>query len=441
MRGPIVTSSQDDVRIDWSSTTDTTYEPAAFPPEHGEKVGYTDYSVYVWKIGYREVPVARWLGRLRPLWSYEWPLPYDTYGIQLRKKPHFEFVEHRRTRNTSGIPGWRFQHVVRHQFGLPGRIPLAPAVGLPGRKYEGLLLNRARISIGDQKANLLVTLKELGQTATMMRSRVKKMADVVALVRKGNFIGAARLLGMRHPPPAVRSGRRWADNFLEYQYGWVPLVHDTIGYAEYLVNFLGENPIIVGKAFVKVTKPVTRQTSVLSMSFGSGYNVRVATDTTVEETHRVTLSYRLKDPFKRELAQLQLLSPLSTGWELKSLSFVWDWVFRVGEFLEASDALLGLEYHSGSFSRVCKATAKYKLLGVTVPPASGSTTIVSSHASLSAGSSEGFVMRREIYDEIPPVQFVVALPGMDLSTVKQGIVSCALLRQRLSLPNTSFPRK
>lgn len=445
MRGPILTVSNTKAPIYSVVLQDKTGEPAGtVTPNHYVKRQDWLADTYQYKLGYRSDPVSTWLGRIRPSWSYVWPTPYDAYGVTFRKIPSYEFIEHRRTINTTPWAApWRVSNVVTRVSGLPPTLPLAQLPRVPSRDIEGSLINRARISVGGAKANLAMTVRELRQTASMIGDRTKKIADVINLVRRGNFIGAARLLGLRYPPPNVRNGRKWADNFLEYQYGWMPLIADTIGYAEYLADFLREQEFITGKGFVEIPGPIVYQQRTIQLGMDlPGYTITVAVETQVIERHMVVLKYRLKDYLKRELAQLQLLSPATFGWEAKSLSFVWDWVFKVGEYLEATDALLGLEFHSGSYTRSAKGKTTYRLLSTAVPAASYPTSVVSVSSTLSDGASESYVMKRELYTESPPPQFVVEILGTAEAAVRRSITSCALLRQRLSLPNNHFlPRK
>lgn len=443
MHGPIVTSRTAPTAVYSAATQRVWFEPGLVPEQSFQTDQHWFAATYGYKIGYRTDPSVQWLGRKRPTWSYVWPTPYDAYGVTF-EVPSFTFIEHRVTVNTQPWQSpWRRQNIVTRVEGLPPGFPIASASTIPDRKIEGSLINAARISVGDAKANLMMTLHELSQTVSMMRSRVKTFSDCVNLVRRGNYYGAARLLGLHKTPKGVFRDKTWANNFLEYQYGWKPLLSDILGYAEYFNDFLHELEFIEGVARVEVPGSVKHSTytGLLSRSL-PGYNYRVAWDTVPVDRHVVKLSFRLKDYLRRELGQLRLLDPMNTAFERVSMSFVWDWTIKVGEYLAATDAVLGLEFHSGSYTRSAKTKLHYTSMTVSVPPVSYPQSVVSLHSDLGAGISSSYVMKREVYQDVPPPELVFVIPGTSQSAVRQTIVSCALLRQRLSLPNNHFkPRK
>lgn len=431
MRGPILVSNSMLHPLVMSVSQDVKFEPSGSATDRRYEFEYKSSTT-----DYRNRFVYR---QERGPLGYVYPLPYDAYGVQWIKEPLVEMHEHRQTVNTTPwVSPWRFQNRFTNFVGVPQGLPLALLPQLPKPDPEGELINAARIQAGNMKVNLLVTLKELNKTAGMIRSRTKKIADVVDLVRKGNYYGAARLLGLKHPPKNVRDGRAWADNFLEYQYGWMPLIQDTIGYAQYLADFLRDAPVIVAKAKVEIAGSV--QYIQKNISLGKdfpGYSVTVSSEGQAKEYHQVVLQFRLKSYLFREINQLGLLHLPATGWELTKLSFVWDWVFRVGELLGSMDALSGLEFHSGSYTRMARNTSAQKAIGWSVPSASYPTSVKSVSNSMTPGESNGFVLRREIYSSVPPPAFVVHVPGRS-HTIKRGIVAVALLRQRLSIPTTSY---
>lgn len=433
MIGPILSSKTIKHRNAIIASQDVTTLPKGTSTDkHYEQVTSELKDEFFQKIGYRQP---------RTPWGYVWPLPYDAYGVRYTKNLDIHLHERRETINTTPWAApWRTSIRVTHFTGTPTGIPYAVLPQIPKPDPEGALINAARIRAGDVKMNLLVTLKELSRTCGMIRSRTRKIADVVDLVRKRNFIGAARLLGMKHPPARVRNGRAWADNFLEYQYGWLPLIADTIGAATYLADFLREQEFIVSKASVKLPGTKTNSTRVASLGSNyPGYSVTVASETTSnEETHLVVLKFRLKNYLFREINQLQLLNFPSAGWELTKLSFVWDWMFKVGDLLNSMDALAGLEFHSGSYTRMARNTVTNKVLGFAVPPASYPTSVKFAQIDSVPGESHGYVVRRSLYTEVPPPEFVVEIPFTKNSSFRRAIVATALLRQRLSLPSSHF---
>lgn len=432
MIGPLYSGKTVQSRLVLSCAEKDTYYPPGSAPSYSFSTKYQGLvSESFQKFVYRQ--------KRTPL-GYVWPLPYDANGRRYTGSPLTVDIRHqRKVINQYPEPGkWRYSlrdytfvgHLIGHD--------VAPIPILPERDPEGLLINTARLRAGEMKANVLVTLAELSKTCGMIRSRTKKIADVIDLVRKRNFVGAARLLGLKHPPARVRDGRAWADNFLEYQYGWLPLIADTVGYAQYLADFLRENSVVLGKASVKTSKLLSKSTKSIPIGpLFPGFSATVVSETTQEDIHEVVLSFRLKSYLFRELNQLGALQVPSAGWELTKLSFVWDWVFKVGDLLGSMDALVGLEFHSGSYTRFRRVRTTNRVVSVLTPRPSGDQ-IVFTNFTFAGGKSDGYIMRREVYEDLPPPAFVVEIPFTSNRDFRRALVSCALLRQRLSIPSTHF---
>jgi hypothetical protein len=80
---------------------------------------------------------------------------------------------------------------------------------------------------------------------------------------------------------------------------------------------------------------------------------------------KVRLDYFIENPFLRTLAQLGITNPAQIAWELTRLSFVFDWAFPIGSYLDTLDADVGLSYRGGSVSRLTKTGVTYSNSGKT----------------------------------------------------------------------------
>lgn len=70
--------------------------------------------------------------------------------------------------------------------------------------------------------------------------------------------------------------------------------------------------------------------------------------------------YRVNDAEIRKCTGLGLLNPLQVAWETVPFSFMLDWLLPVGDFLEALDAVRGLDFIAGS--RTYRNDALYELV-------------------------------------------------------------------------------
>ena len=217
----------------------------------------------------------------------------------------------------------------------------------------------------DSSINVAVAFAEREQTLRTVTSTAKAIADTLRNLRNGNFVGAARALGVT---PAKRARRRFnkayegavspdglanavTKGWLGLQYGWKPLLQDTYGAAEHLakVNLRGENPnTIIASASGKgsrLFKSTTRSNFVIAPGFvGEDYLIQNL-DASLSITTKVY--YSMSSPTVHDLSSLGITNPALVAWELVPYSFVVDWFLPIGNWLSALDATNGLTFLSG----------------------------------------------------------------------------------------------
>jgi hypothetical protein len=180
-------------------------------------------------------------------------------------------------------------------------------------------------------ADLGVDLAEGGQSMGMMGQRFGQMFGFGKDLLRGNFLGAARRLNLAVVPKGVSAKKSLANNWLEYHFGWEPLIKDIFAVIDVLQNPIKSvRPRGVGKTFS--TKRLASGTP---------------PDTTVEEwqcQHRVACGAEvtISNPNLFLAQNLGLVNPAGIAWELVPFSFVLDWFVNVGDFLSQGTDLLGL---------------------------------------------------------------------------------------------------
>lgn len=190
-----------------------------------------------------------------------------------------------------------------------------------------------------KSASLGVTLAERKQAISMMQSRLIGLYRFSRSLRKLNFSQAWRDLGMRPPTKGWRpQSRHYGGMWLEYHFGWKPLVKDILDVMEILDKPFPYNPVFGSGSVDQVISLLNQHT-----------------DTATNYTHWVTLQnlkYSCKygafievvNPNVHLAASMGLINPLVLAWELIPFSFLVDWFSGIGNWLQSFTDFLGCRF-------------------------------------------------------------------------------------------------
>jgi hypothetical protein len=153
-------------------------------------------------------------------------------------------------------------------------------------------------------------------------------------------------------------GRRWANEWLQLQYGWLPLLSDVYGAANELIDYNRSRCVIRGRA-----KLVDQTLGIrpISDSFdwtGTGYFSYGGVKANYESFQVTKAQYvvEMKEPTDvQRQARWSSLNPASIAWELVPYSFVVDWFVDVGGFLRDTETML---LYNSSFSSGYRTTLR-----------------------------------------------------------------------------------
>lgn len=221
--------------------------------------------------------------------------------------------------------------------------------------------NRARERLVDKigaAASLSVTLAERKQALEMISKRSLQLFRFVNALRKGRFSEAADQLGMeliakrkrrvtkakivkirftRNPmlnkrlPPVYESrlkkgAKNFANNYLEFHFGWSPLVTDIGNAVEVLQSVWPPMNVTASAKQLKKWRTATSY----------GYN-----DYSCTASWRLQTKVEVTNPNYNLANQLGFTNPALVAWELVPFSFVLDWFVNVGDFLSSFTDLSG----------------------------------------------------------------------------------------------------
>lgn len=194
------------------------------------------------------------------------------------------------------------------------------------------LLGKLREQVAGSDFNAAVTTAESGMALQMITNAATRIYAAWHHGKRGNWVAARQYLVNGTPYQKIRP-KSVANNWLELQYGWLPLLKDVQNGAEFLSHQYSVPQQVVLRTSHKA-KGTAGNSGMPSNSDGWGY-MKVYT--------RKTIKTILMEKDVVGLAGLK--DPLSIAWEVLPYSFVLDWFIPVGNFLSArslSQAITGI---------------------------------------------------------------------------------------------------
>jgi hypothetical protein len=235
-------------------------------------------------------------------------------------------------------------------------------------RRQSLALNRARekfFAKANSRVSLSVDILQRKQALDMIVGRVTQVGRILRNIKKGKFREALAELGIRKPAgwrPAVRNaGGLW----LEYSYGWKPLVQDIFEASQVLSN-PGKNLWIQESTHNQFITELVRST----VGSPTDHNVVDTNSVNLKVYARVGAVVSCDNPNLQAAKNAGLTNPLSWAWELIPFSFVVDWFYSVGDFIESLDDTIGLTITHGFYTTGFKGTSRVQRLVVKVAPLS-----------------------------------------------------------------------
>lgn len=193
--------------------------------------------------------------------------------------------------------------------------------------YKSEISDRAMEKIYDKikgNNNFVVDLAESSATLRMLRGTLNLRKTLLSFFN--DFLSPKTRHGRSLPTRGQRRLDYMSEKWLEFRYGWSPLVNsiydamDTLG-GEHLIN--GMYPV---KGRASVRKRAQRTT-------GEGTASSPTVTITTDLSSRIEYCYLFAlDPSAR-IYDWTSLNPIGIAWELTPLSFVADWVVNVSQQL------------------------------------------------------------------------------------------------------------
>lgn len=225
-------------------------------------------------------------------------------------------------------------------------------------------VSRMNSKMKDTDLNLAQGMGERKQVVDMIATTARRLASCYLSLHRGDWKNCVAILGLSVKYVEKRSGKavkQFQNSFqgdpktaaaglwLEFQYGWRPLLSDIHEAAELVAknNVRRENDSLF------MTKTITAKVTLNKKH--NVQKVQTADEATivVQETaytHRLLYRVRVENEFLRFSSQLGITNPALLAWELTPFSFVVDWFLPIGNYLSNAQAAWGLSFADGSSS-------------------------------------------------------------------------------------------
>lgn len=210
------------------------------------------------------------------------------------------------------------------------------------------------------------------------------------IVRAQNLLNRLRRQG-------VSGARLLAALWLEFRYGWIPLINDIKDSINVFSDLMTKSPSVTS-----LTATSTRNEEFLKDLFTDGIGDGKPTGQSMTRKRTKTrygIRYKVSDPYLHAAAQLGFTSPVALGWELVPFSFVVDWFLPIGQTLQLLHAFEGLNFQSGYLTQFTKTitTVSYNY-DKTVDHGGG---FIDQYTRKGRGTAEAFLHSRAVLTDFP----------------------------------------
>lgn len=285
---------------------------------------------------------------------------------------------------------------------------------------KNLAISRLRSQLSQSAGSLAVSVAEFDKTVAHVAHTANRLARAFLSLRKGGLGLFSDALGITVPVKSIKAYRHRfrvernrgsdllqlaAGTWLEYTYGWKPLLSDVYAQAENLANYLTNHQNVIREARGTAKGENTTKT----VDTVSSSDWEVWTEAVMKTRYSYVVRYKVADPNGSIPQIFGLNNPLSVAWELIPFSFVADWFLPIGDFLEGLTSTSGLEFHSGSLTRRYEAFVHKRIIPKVAHPDQGG----SRRMYLNYGDSmyqHKYGKSRTLLTEFPQPQFIPKNP-------------------------------
>lgn len=211
--------------------------------------------------------------------------------------------------------------------------------GLFNQKNKTLLVNGAFIKLKEQSVNLALTLSFIPETTGMIKRMADKLRRAYLFIKRGRWKAAADVLGLRFLDD-IR------DNYLEILFGWMQLARDLQGAVELLSDLSRPKMYYV---YGRSKWENKRKQYVSANAYTWTLSLKYSATLDVKSTQKCIVIAQVTSEGLHSLKRSGAINPLLIMWDMLRWTWVLDQFVSIGQYLDAYDAMAGLEYCTGSY--------------------------------------------------------------------------------------------
>lgn len=219
------------------------------------------------------------------------------------------------------------------------------------------MLNR----IQSDKWNAAVAVIEAKDSVRMLAGAAAKLNKALLAAERKRWNSVARILNVS-PKKLGKHAKDSAAGWLQYSFGWVPLVEDMAKAAYHIGRVSSDGSLLMSARATarESTKEFGTGTEVSPWStpaYGSSICVDYTDEVTFDDQWKAGIWYRMRCQSAVSLVKYGMLG-LDTPWQLLPHSYLVDWVLPVGDILRGLSADIGLEFVGGFETTFRRSTRK-----------------------------------------------------------------------------------
>jgi len=252
--------------------------------------------------------------------------------------------------STYGLGSCELYHQLQGAFDLTG----ANQSLIPHQSTYNLAYSRFADKAKMLSAELATNFFERKEAISLILDRSVRILNAARAFRRFQISDGLRYLGLSGKGrSSLKHPKAWGDLWLEYWFGWSPLLSDIFTAIEVVDDPFGD--LIRAKGSARFSIEYER-------NIPNIYESGISFDSETFRGELITCiqnDFRISDLTALKANQLGVINPFSVAWELIPFSFMADWFFPIGSWINQFSDFTGLTSMNPQFVHFIRGSGSY----------------------------------------------------------------------------------